>query len=86
MPKPLPDTQRKILEEMGKGTQLARVQAYAWGPTKHMLGDKPVAFGSVAQLALHGYIRPIDKIEIGAPCIRYALTEKGQAELAKAAA
>lgn len=86
MPKPLPDTQRRILAEMGKGTQLVRSQAYSWAKIKYLLGDKPVSEGSVAALAMKGYIAPVGKIEIGQPEVRYLLTQKGEAELAKVAA
>lgn len=86
MPKPLPNTQRKILQELAKGTQLLRSQAYAWAPIKYLLGDKAVPEGSVAVLAMKGYIAPVGKIEIGQPEVKYLLTQKGEAELAKAAA
>lgn len=73
----LPDSQRRILDEMVKGSVLARVQAFPWAPVKHMLGDKVVPAGPVAALAMGGFIRPNVAVTIGADRITFELTEKG---------
>lgn len=86
MPK-LSDSHRKILRELALGSELHRVQKYAWGPVKYLLGDKPLAPGTVAALAMGGLIRPVPgTIEIGAPDIKYELTEKGKLALGAEAA
>jgi hypothetical protein len=86
MPRKLPDTQQRLLLEMGKGTELRRVQAYPGARVKYFLGDKVTDAGPVAGLAMSGLIRPIDKVELSAPLIRYGITESGRLALAQAAA
>lgn len=70
--------QDRILAEMLAGTGLFREQKYAWAKVRYMLGDTVVTAGSVAALAMGGFIRPARKVEVGDPLIPYQLTEKGE--------
>lgn len=68
----------RILVEMLEGSGLFREQKYAWGPVKYLLGDKPVAEGTVAKLAMGGLVTPAKRVVIGDPLIPYQLTPKGE--------
>jgi hypothetical protein len=78
MRRKIPDTVRRAVVEMAKGTELRRVQAYSFGPVKYLMGDKAIPAGTVARLAMDGFVRPVGKIELGAPLVRYELTDRGE--------